>query len=346
MEIKSKIQKKLTLILNWSTINFVSCLIIATLLSSCAKKPEDACNCIQKAANDFMVKGVKIETIDDLREPCKDLIDKFKEDASGRATIVEAGMKVLESLKNKELIKIEGEEMPVFPSYTFQTISEFIDLTKNDGGIYKYWKTEVTINDAFIGPIESENETLYGTSGYAQATSDITGRKIGVRFPKSMVKPDFTKSINLPLFYGLFDGTTNNFIKYDSKINGDIRSVIEHQISFPNGDGWVETSYRDQLKNIISQPGYENFVEDLMKGRYLWMSEDDIKTLRNNDFNGKEIRCLTNISFTGEVKYNSNEWLYIEVKKIIGSRDEKLPKIFENRSKIDVSRFLSISDND
>jgi hypothetical protein len=321
-------------------------IVASVFLTSCSKKPEDACACIQKAANDFMVKGVKMESIDDLREPCKDLIDRFKEDATGRAMIIEAGTKTLESMKNKELIKIEGEELPVFPSYTFQTLSEFIDLTKADGGIYKYWKTEVTINDAYIGPIESENETVYGTSGYAQSTSDITGRKIGVRFPKSMVKPDFTKSINLPLFYGLFDGKTNNFIKYDSEINGDIADVISHQIEYPNGDGWVETSYRDKLKNIINHSGYENFVEDLKNGRYLWLSEDDIKTLRNNDFNGKEIRCLTNMAFTGNVQYNSHEWLYIEVKNIISSKDEKLPKIFDNRSKIDVSRFLSITDND
>ena len=77
-------------------------IVASVFLTSCSKKPEDACACIQKAANDFMVKGVKMESIDDLREPCKDLIDRFKEDATGRAMIIEAGTKTLESMKNKE----------------------------------------------------------------------------------------------------------------------------------------------------------------------------------------------------------------------------------------------------
>ena len=79
------------------TINISAIFIAIILLASCSKKPEDACGCIQKAANDFMVQGVKIESIDDLREPCKDLLDHFKEDAAARAIILSAGEKVFES---------------------------------------------------------------------------------------------------------------------------------------------------------------------------------------------------------------------------------------------------------
>ena len=50
-----------------------------------------------KKPQTFMVQGVNIESIDDLREPCKDLLDHFKEDAAARAIILSAGEKVFES---------------------------------------------------------------------------------------------------------------------------------------------------------------------------------------------------------------------------------------------------------
>lgn len=323
----------------------ISAIFIAIiLLASCSKKPEDACGCIQKAANDFMVQGVKIESIDDLREPCKDLLDHFKEDAAARAIILSAGEKVFESLKNKELIKIEGEELPAFPTYTFNTLAEFIDLQKKDGAIYKYWKTEVTIKDAFISQIVSQNDSEYATTGYANVTANLTDKNIGIRFPKKQFDSTFSKSIQLPLFYGLFDSKSNNFIKYNSEINGDIRNVIEHQLEYPNGDGWVETMHRDELKNIISHAGYENFVQDLKNGRYLWLGENDINSLRKNEFGNKDIMCLTTLSLSGTVQYNSYEWLYIVVSNASNFKHAPLPKIFEKRSQIDVSRFLGLSD--
>lgn len=327
-------------------VNFRTIALIAIVLTSCAKKPEEACVCIQQAANDFMVQGVKIESIDDLREPCKDLIDQFKEDASARALISETGTSVLESIEKKELIKIEGEELPVFPTYTFNTLAEFIDLKSKDGGIYKYWKTEVTIKDAFISGIESQNDSVYGTSGYANFTADITDKNIGIRFPKKQFDSTFSKSIELPLFWGLFDSKSNNFIKYNSEINGDIRNVIEQQLEYPNGDGWVETQYRDKLKNIISHPGFENFVQDLKNGRYLWLGENDINSLRKNEFGNKNIMCLTTLTLSGTVQYNSHENLYIVVSNASNFKHAPLPKIFEKRSQIDVSRFLQLSDWD
>lgn len=319
---------------------------LSLFIIGCSSTPQDACECIQNAANDFMIQGVQIETIDDLREPCKDVIDKFKEDAAARALIVETGNGVFEHLKNKELIQIEGEDLPQFPKYTFQTLGEFIDATKKEGGIYKYWRTEVTINDAYLGPMEDETNDVFGYSGFAESISDVTGKSIGIRFPKDMVKPDFVKSIELPSYYGLFDSKTGNFIKEDtySNLKGNIRDVIEHQLQYPNGDGYVETHYRDQLMSILKTPGYENFIADLKNGRYLWLSEDDIRTLNNNDFKGKSIKCLTNVSFVGTVNYNSHEWLYIDVDKLNNTKNDPLPKIFENRSHIDLSRIHNLTE--
>ncbi len=328
-------------------VNFRAIALIAIVLTSCAKKPEDACVCIQKAANDFMVQGVEIESIDDLREPCKDLIDQFKEDAAARALISETGTSVLESIEKKELIKIEGEELPAFPTYTFNTLAEFIDLISKKGGKYKYWKTEVTIKDAFIGghnAHNAQNDSEYGATGYATFTADITDKNIGIRFPKKQFDSTFSKSIELPLFYGLFDSKTNNFVKYNSEIDGDIFSVIEHQLEYPNGNGWDETQYRDKLKNIISHPGYENFVQDLKNGRYLWFGVNDMNSLRKNEFGNKSIMCLTTISLSGTVQY-----IYNGLGIVVSTSDFKhapLPKIFEKRSQIDLSRILLISDDD
>ncbi|MFY8184433.1 MAG: hypothetical protein ACOVLD_00065 [Bacteroidia bacterium] len=146
-------------------VNFTAIALSAMILTSCAKKPEDACVCIQKAANDFMVKGVKIESIDDLREPCKELIDQFKEDAAARALIVETGTSVLESLNNKELIKIEGDELPVLPAYTFNTIGEFNKERSKDGGEYKFFRTHVTVNEpVYLGSNSGWKNTAFSSS--------------------------------------------------------------------------------------------------------------------------------------------------------------------------------------
>jgi hypothetical protein len=74
----------------------VSFFSICLFLFSCSTKPQDACNCIKEAANKYVQEGVEIENIDDLREPCKDLIDKFKEDPSGRAMIIATGTQVFQ----------------------------------------------------------------------------------------------------------------------------------------------------------------------------------------------------------------------------------------------------------
>lgn len=314
--------------------NLVAITLFSIILTGCSKKPEDACDCIAKAANDFMVQGVKIESIDDLREPCKDLIDKFKDDAAGRALIIAKGQQVLESLQNKEFIKIEGEELPAFPTYTFNTLAEFIEAEHEKGGNYKYWKTELTIKNAFIGPITHKDDSVYVTYGFSDLVADFKDKNIWIKFPKKQFDSTFTKSIALEFGNVVFDSKINNFIKY----NYNILSVIKHQLEYPNGDGWVETQYRDQLKNIINQPGYENFVQDLKNGRYLWIDEIDYESLKKNDFRNKNILCLTTASITGKFINGS---IFVSNASF---KHSPLPKIFEKRSKIDVSRFLGISD--
>jgi hypothetical protein len=54
--------------------------------------------------------------------------------------------------------------------------------------------------------------------------------------------------------------------------------------------------------------------------------------------------CLTTLSLSGTVQYNSHEWLYIVVSNASNFKHAPLPKIFEKRSQIDVSRFLGLSD--
>ena len=88
----------------------MSFVLVGLFLTSCSSKPEDACNCIKESANKYVQEGVEIESIDDIRIPCKELIDKFQEDPNARALIISTGTQVFANLENKQFTEIDGEE--------------------------------------------------------------------------------------------------------------------------------------------------------------------------------------------------------------------------------------------
>jgi len=242
------------------TINISAIFIAIILLASCSKKPEDACGCIQKAANDFMVQGVKIESIDDLREPCKDLLDHFKEDAAARAIILSAAEKVYESLKNKELIKIEGEDLPVLPTYTYNTISEFNEERFKKGGEYKFFRTHITINEVvYLGDHDVYRQNTAFSSSNKKANVYITLDSV-------MKKNPFFKGIMIDEFYLLVDTKSHNFLLDSSKL--DIAAKTIHAFDWNEGSIDGITSSVNAFNEIENVAGFNNFISDLKNGRY------------------------------------------------------------------------------
>ena len=120
------------------------------IIASCSKKPEDACDCIKNAANDFMLQGVKPKSIYDLKEPCKEIIEKFSDDSKARAMITACLDEIKIAIESKTLLPIEGEEMKSFQEYTFNNVKEFNTFFKDKGFGYKY------LNCKIIGVIKRD----------------------------------------------------------------------------------------------------------------------------------------------------------------------------------------------
>jgi hypothetical protein len=238
----------------------ISIALFAIILTSCSKKPEDACGCIEKAANDFMVQGVKIESIDDLRQPCIDLIDQFKDDAAARALIIERGTKVLESLKNKELIKIEGEELPVLPSYTFNTIGEFNTERFKDGGEYKFFRTHIAINEpVYIGNHDVQRRNTAFSSSNKKS-------QIYIALDSTLKNNPFYSGIIIDEFYLLVDTKTHNFVLDSSKL--DIAAKTINLFNWNEGSISGISSSVNAFNEIEKVTGFNNFISDLKSGRY------------------------------------------------------------------------------
>lgn len=266
-------------------VNFSTIALSAMILTSCAKKPEDACVCIQKAANDFMVKGVKIESIDDLREPCKELIDQFKEDAAARALIVETGTSVLESLNNKELIKIEGDELPVLPAYTFNTIGEFNKERSKDGGDYKFFRTHVTVNEpVYLGSNSGWKNTAFSSSDKKQ--------NIKITLDSTIKDNEFYSGIDIDDYYLLVDTKTHDFLLDSSKL--DIAAHTFHILQW--GEGSVSGIQKsiDAFNEIEKIAGYTTFISDLKSGRYYRVGNFNMDGGDTKEFQ-KQAASLSNV---------------------------------------------------
>ena len=129
--------------------------LLIFFLSSCSSStPEDACNCIKQTANAFMLQGTKPSGIEDLRAPCADLIDKFNEDALGRALITDVATEVLEAIESKTLFAIEGEDFVDFETVEFNNIKDFEEwrdeIIAKDGGDYEVLNKKIVIKKAYF----------------------------------------------------------------------------------------------------------------------------------------------------------------------------------------------------
>lgn len=286
----------------------IGVLMILLLVSSCSTKPEDACDCIKKAANDFMVQGVEIKSLDDLRAPCAKKLDKFTADAKARALIESVGKEVLENLKTKTLCKIDGEKLPAFPSYTFNNLNEFNEAIKKDGD-YKYLKTTITIKEVYFGGyltqdlFQIENDTTYHFNGISNQNYNGVNEPglnyihILVNIKNKIDKSNFNNSLDLHHQTNFLIYDTKNKIFIDNN-KGDVwfESLIEKYI---DGDAYTFNTYANEdIAKFAQEDNYKTYNDDLKNGRYLFFNSDGINKLRTADFK-KEKLCLTKGSIKG-----------------------------------------------
>jgi hypothetical protein len=309
----------------------ISFFSIFLFLFSCSTKPEDACDCIKESANKYVLEGVEIETVDDLREPCKDLIDKFQEDPAGRAMIIATATEVFSNLENKKFTEIDGEDMPEFPSYTFNTIQDFYDATRKPGGKYKYWRTNVEIKKAFLIDAhedEYDNQPLYVFNAIYPRVNN-SNEEIGIRIPRN--KFDIKKvstHLNFAEMRQVFDTKSKMFLNQNNDLSENdldfkIANIMDLLIEHPNGDDeWGSNSEVEDLNVIMESKKLSSFLTDLKSGRYL-LIEDKVSSKLEAIYGEKY--SLTEVSIKGIVGYNDHEWNYIDATSIYNIKILDLP---------------------
>lgn len=308
-------------------LNFLICMF----LFSCTSKPEDACNCIKETANKYVMDGVEIESIDDLRMPCKDLIDKFENEASGRSMIIVTGKEVLANLEKKMFTKIDGEDLPEFPSFTFNTIQDFYDATRKPGGKYKYWRTNVEIKKAYLinGHEDEYDNTLLYVFDAVYPRVVHSYKEIGIRIPRNKFDmKEIRKELNFAQMRQVFDTKDQLFLNQNNDLNeGDldfkIANIMDLLIEHPNGDDeWGSNSEVEDLNTIIESKKVRNFLSDLKSGRYL-LIEDNLSTKLETIYGEKY--SMSEVSIKGVVGYNNHEWNYIDATSIYNIKKLDLP---------------------
>ncbi len=309
----------------------MSFVLVGLFLTSCSSKPEDACNCIKESANKYVQEGVEIESIDDIRIPCKELIDKFQEDPSARALIISTGTQVFANLENKQFTEIDGEDLPEFPSYTFNTIQDFHTATRKPGGKYKYWRTNVEIKKAYLingHEDEYDNKPLFVFDAvYPRVVHSYDD--IGIRIPRNKFDMSkVSKDLNFAQMRQVFDTKDKMFLEQNNDLQEDdidfkIANIMDLLIEHPNGDDeWGSNSEVEDLNVIMDSKKVRNFLADLKSGRYL-LIEDNLSNKLEELYGEKY--SLTEVSIKGVVGYNDHEWNYIDATSIYNIKKLDLP---------------------
>ena len=327
----------------------ISFFSIFLFLFSCSTKPENACDCIKESANKYVLEGVEIETVDDLREPCKDLIDKFQEDPAGRAMIIATATEVFSNLENKKFTEIDGEDMPEFPSYTFNTIQDFYDATRKPGGKYKYWRTNVEIKKAYLingHEDEYDNKPLYVFDAvYPRVVR--SNDDIGIRIPRNKFDMSkVSKDLNFAKMRQVFDTKDKLFLEQNNDLQEDdidfkIANIMDLLIEHPNGnDEWGSNVEVEDLNVILDSKKVRNFLADLKSGRYL-LIEDNVSNKLEELYGEKY--SLTEVSIKGVVGYNDHEWNYIDATSIYNIKKLDLPAELKRKgNKLDPAGLVSL----
>jgi hypothetical protein len=99
-----------------------------------------------------MLQGIKITDIDDLKEPCEDILEGFRKDPKARAKIAACANEVFASIEQKKLIEIKGEILEEFPVLEYENLNDFYSEIKSNKGLkdqaYKLHNSKIIFKKA------------------------------------------------------------------------------------------------------------------------------------------------------------------------------------------------------
>lgn len=341
--------------------------IISLVMISCKKSPEDACNCMKEAANTYILEGYETKSVDDIREPCLKLIEKFQDDANARILIENCWDEIQIAVKDKTLLKVEGK-IPKIPEYTFKTINDYEKAVNSTNGHYKYWKTKVVIDEAYLTKFFT-NITMFDNNDnlpdyLAAATSTqfhTLGNIVVLRIPKNIVDHKlYSQPICLEENY-IFDtqdleyidnpfSESYNATKYMCHLMDrnlplftpvynygqnkyELYEYDKNLMDNPNNFeeiGGLTKFYTSRINYTIKNTKYKNLVYDLRNGRFKYITKEEFEKVAGK---GNNAISLTKAKIYGEIYEDGVGELSIIVSKIENIKKIEVPPFFKQPGK-------------
>lgn len=328
--------------------NFKKLIVVAliTMTYSCNKTPDDACDCLKNTANEYIVKGVKISSIDDLREPCKNILDKFKDDATARAKINDCAKDVFANWNDKVFNEVKGKKLE-FPSFTFNTPQDFINELSKDFAEYKYWKTNVEVKGVYISNLkfspflDSFEDSLYLLAAYPQQGNDFENRFVFsinkkmfdvTKFSEPFYSPSYlrenvlvwdTKELK---YIDLKGGYIRDYIKellnadFSTNTTGTILEDVSFTGNYNSEPISIKQWYKNRIDYIVKDPQFTNFISDMKTGRYKLIGMGDFESVFGK---GNLQFCLSKADIKGTMLKTDRGDLRMQIESI--SNIIKLP---------------------
>ncbi len=186
----------------------------AAIISACGSSSEDACECLKRAANDYMLKGQKPNHVD-LGIYCKELAGEVAENKKNEAKISVCIDEVDKNIESKVLFALNGET-PKWPEINF-SIDTFVRLKQlSEEDMRYYYKNSIVTFSVTYSGNDNKGKSRFTILQEKGGAIDTWG--LGMHIYAKINESDLKKFGNAEIIgkEGLFDVLNNN-----SLINGN-----------------------------------------------------------------------------------------------------------------------------
>jgi len=302
----------------------LSLVLLPLLFIGCKNYTDkDACNCIKKTANEFMLQGIKITDIDDLKEPCEDILEGFRKDPKARAKIAACANEVFASIEQKKLIEIKGEILEEFPVLEYENLNDFYSEIKSNKGLkdqaYKLHNSKIIFKSVFVfaknerlknkcddGSENTFKEVYISDNQSSQSIGNTLDAKLELKISGNLLN-EIKPSLNFSDNCGVLDLQEERTIPYyyedaSAPLNeiADVFSNYKHSDykynNYNKGDYYYlndnYSRFSKNLNTLINECGFKDFKKDVRNGRYIFIY-DNFGSDNTNHSNMNEYQFLS-----------------------------------------------------
>lgn len=311
--------------------------VIPFIIVSCSSL-DDSCECIKSSANEFIIKG-EMPSLDELEGTCSDYISSYENGSIENDSITTLLFEAMTRIKTKEFYLINGK-VPSLKPLDFSNPSDFRTVLTSKGGEYKLWQCDISIDNIYLGTYTEDKKKIENDSIliYLHTTNSSDEPLLSALISREVVE-------NSKLMPGIkytgevWDTQRLRYlsaIEKNSKIVNYIENVVnkEYLIGYSEriseydeefkSDVWSyaenvtkQTWSNNRINYVARHNGYQNFSDDLYKGRYISINKETFESLMSNT---KGTFCFNSMSLKGKLLKNNQGGYYIEIKSISNNK--------------------------